>query len=85
MRGWKALLGALQPDGSLGWVQQVSDRPDSVAAADTQYYGVGAFLLAATQIARIAGSVDRAMPLSPPQGDTANARTGRPERTERTR
>ena len=50
-RGWNALLGAIQSDGRLGWVQQVSDRPDRVAAEDTQYYGVGAFLLAATQVA----------------------------------
>jgi rhamnogalacturonyl hydrolase YesR len=46
-RGWQALLRAVQPDGRLGWVQQVSDRPEAVAASDTQYYGVGAFLLAA--------------------------------------
>ncbi|TCP31833.1 glycoside hydrolase family 88 protein [Sphingomonas sp. BK235] len=52
-RGWAALQRAIQPDGRLGWVQQVSDRPDTVAAADTQYYGVGAFLLAAPQIAAL--------------------------------
>lgn len=50
-RGWSALNRAIQPDGRLGWVQQVSDRPEKVAAEDTQYYGVGAFLLAATQVA----------------------------------
>jgi len=50
-RGWDALLGAIQPDGRLGWVQQVSDRPEKVEAQDTQFYGVGAFLLAATQVA----------------------------------
>jgi rhamnogalacturonyl hydrolase YesR len=50
-RGWNALLRAVQPDGRLGWVQQVSDRPDRVAAGDTQYYGVGAFLLAASAVA----------------------------------
>jgi rhamnogalacturonyl hydrolase YesR len=50
-RGWTALLRAIQPDGRLGWVQQVSDRPEKVAAQDTQYYGVGAFLLAATAVA----------------------------------
>lgn len=50
-RGWAALERAIQPDGRLGWVQQVSDRPDEVSAGDTQYYGVGAFLLAATAIA----------------------------------
>jgi len=52
-RGWAALERAIQPDGRLGWVQQVSDRPEKVAAADTQYYGIGAFLLAATEMARL--------------------------------
>jgi rhamnogalacturonyl hydrolase YesR len=46
IRGWAAINRAVQPDGMLGWVQQVSDRPDAVAARDTQYYGTGAFLLA---------------------------------------
>lgn len=46
IRGWTALQRAVQPDGMLGWVQQVSDRPDSVAQGDTQFYGAGAFLLA---------------------------------------
>jgi unsaturated rhamnogalacturonyl hydrolase len=45
-RGWHALEAAVQSDGRLGWVQQVSDRPDRVAADDTQFYGAGAFLLA---------------------------------------
>jgi rhamnogalacturonyl hydrolase YesR len=50
-KGWAAMARAVQPDGRLGWVQQVSDRPEKVEAGDTQYYGVGAFLLAATAIA----------------------------------
>jgi unsaturated rhamnogalacturonyl hydrolase len=49
-RGWAALQRAVQPDGRLGWVQQVSDRPDSVKAEDTQFYGVGAFLLAGAAV-----------------------------------
>ncbi|MES2337957.1 MAG: glycoside hydrolase family 88 protein [Pseudomonadota bacterium] len=48
VRGWAALQRAVQPDGMLGWVQQVSDRPDAVAANETQYYGTGAFVLAGT-------------------------------------
>lgn len=52
-RGWSALGRSIQPDGRLGWVQQVSDRPDRVAAGDTQYYGVGGFLLAATEVAAL--------------------------------
>jgi rhamnogalacturonyl hydrolase YesR len=53
--GWAALQRAIQPDGRLGWVQQVTDRPDEVAANDTQFYGVGGFLLAATAIADLDG------------------------------
>ena len=51
--GWEALERAVAKDGRLGWVQQVSDRPESVAETDTQYYGVGAFLLAASEVARL--------------------------------
>lgn len=50
VRGWAALERAVQPDGRLGWVQQVSDRPDAVAAKDTQFYGVGAYLLAGAAV-----------------------------------
>ncbi len=52
-RGWVALTEAIQPDGRLGWVQQVSDRPEIVESGDTQFYGVGAFLLAATAVAEL--------------------------------
>ena len=49
-KGWFALVRAVHPDGKLGYVQQVSDRPDDVKYEDTQLYGVGAFLLAATAV-----------------------------------
>jgi hypothetical protein len=52
-KGWSALNRAIQPDGRLGYVQQVSDRPEQVLPTDTQYYGVGAFLLAATAVAAL--------------------------------
>ncbi|MGH8803017.1 MAG: glycoside hydrolase family 88/105 protein, partial [Casimicrobiaceae bacterium] len=51
--GWAALARAVAKDGRLGWVQQVSDRPDAVAETDTQFYGVGAFLPAASPVASI--------------------------------
>jgi rhamnogalacturonyl hydrolase YesR len=51
--GWAALTRAVAKDGKLGWVQQVSDRPDKVAEEDTQFYGVGAFLLAASAVAEL--------------------------------
>ncbi|MFV3126394.1 glycoside hydrolase family 88/105 protein [Niveispirillum sp. KHB5.9] len=52
-RGWNALTRSIQPDGRLGWVQQVSDRPEQVEPQDTQYYGVGAFLLAASAVSKL--------------------------------
>lgn len=54
-RGWAALARKVQPDGRLGWVQQVSDRPDLVKQEDTQFYGVGAFVLAGSAVADLAG------------------------------
>ena len=49
-RGWQALDRAVQADGRLGWVQQVGYAPDQVAATDTQLYGVGALLMAASEV-----------------------------------
>ena len=53
-KGWAALARAVAKDGKLGWVQQVSDRPENVNQADTQFYGVGALLLAASGVASLA-------------------------------
>jgi hypothetical protein len=41
---------AVHADGMLGSVQQVSDRSEQVAPSDTQFYGVGAFLLAGSAV-----------------------------------
>lgn len=51
-KGWAALEMAVGPHGKLGWVQQVGYAPDQVQADDTQLYGVGAYLLAASQVAQ---------------------------------
>ena len=50
LRGWQALQRAVESDGRLGWVQQVGDRPQNVVKEDTQFYGVGAYLLAGSAI-----------------------------------
>ncbi|UDF05698.1 glycoside hydrolase family 88 protein [Asticcacaulis sp. AND118] len=50
-KGWAALVSAVHDDGHFGYVQPISDRPDNVGYDDTQYYGVGAFLLAAIAVA----------------------------------
>ena len=49
---WAALDRAVQPDGRLGWVQQVGYAPDQVLASATQLYGVGAYLMAASEVSR---------------------------------
>lgn len=54
-KGWKALDAAVEPDGRLGWVQRVGAAPDQVGRDDTQLYGVGAFLLAASEVRNLAG------------------------------
>ncbi len=50
-KGWAALARTLHPDGRVGYVQPVSDRPDAVGYDDTQFYGVGGFLMAASAVA----------------------------------
>lgn len=52
-KGWKALDAAIEPDGRLGWVQRVGVAPDQVGRDDTQLYGVGAFLLAASEVRKL--------------------------------
>jgi rhamnogalacturonyl hydrolase YesR len=55
-KGWKALDAAIEPDGRLGWVQRVGVAPDQVGRDDTQLYGVGAFLLAASEVRKLGSS-----------------------------
>jgi rhamnogalacturonyl hydrolase YesR len=50
MRGWNALVGAIDSDGRLGRVQQIADRPGPVDVNGSQFYGSGALLLAGTAI-----------------------------------
>jgi len=52
-RAWKGLVNSVQPSGKLGWVQGVNKQPGPVAPEDTQEYGVGAFLLAASEVAKL--------------------------------
>jgi rhamnogalacturonyl hydrolase YesR len=57
-KGWQALVNAVDDEGKLGWVQPVGSAPDSVFATDSHLYGVGAFLLAASQVMQL-NQVDR--------------------------
>ena len=48
--GWEALTAAVQPDGLLGWVQPVGADPQSTSAFTTDVFGVGAYLLAGSEV-----------------------------------
>lgn len=49
-KGWEALTGCVQPNGKLGFVQEIGAAPGKATASDTEVYGVGAFLLAGSEL-----------------------------------
>ena len=53
-KGWKALLSAVEEDGKLGYVQPIGADPKKVTRNMTEVYGPGAFLLAGTEMYRMA-------------------------------
>lgn len=53
-KGWKALLTAVGEDGKLGYVQPIGADPKKVTSDMTEVYGPGAFLLAGTEVYRMA-------------------------------
>lgn len=52
-KAWNSLTGALSPDGKLGFVQPVGDSPAAFDSTSSQPYGVGAFLLAGSEVYRM--------------------------------
>jgi len=50
LKAWQALVTSVHPDGKLGYVQRIGAAPDGVTANDTEVYGVGAFLLAGSEM-----------------------------------
>lgn len=52
-RGWRGLVRAVHPNGKLGWVQQVASAPGAASYDNSQLYGVGGFLMAGEQVARL--------------------------------
>ncbi len=56
-KGWIALVTtAIHPSGKLGYVQQRADRPSASSYDNTADYGVGAFLLAGTEVYKMSVS-----------------------------
>jgi unsaturated rhamnogalacturonyl hydrolase len=49
-KAWRALEAAVQPDGRLGYVQRIGEKPGQTNANSTEAYGTGAFLLAGSEV-----------------------------------
>jgi rhamnogalacturonyl hydrolase YesR len=52
-RAWTSLVHAVHADGKLGWVQPIGETPKNVTSEMTEVYGVGAFLLAGSEVLKI--------------------------------
>lgn len=52
-KAWLALNECVHPDGKLGYVQRIADKPGVTSYEDTDAFGVGGFLLAGTEILRM--------------------------------
>ena len=56
---WDALAASVHPDGKLGFVQVPAAAPGATSFDSSMPYGVGAFLLAGTEVAKLAGGEPR--------------------------
>lgn len=52
-KGWQSMIKSVFPNGKLGWVQPVGADPQKVTEDMTAVYGVGAFLLAGTELTKL--------------------------------
>jgi rhamnogalacturonyl hydrolase YesR len=49
-KAWQGLLRCVDGNGRLGFVQPIGTNPATLSATDTEVYGVGAFLLAGSEV-----------------------------------
>jgi rhamnogalacturonyl hydrolase YesR len=63
-KAWQGLVRCVDVNGRLGFVQPIGTNPATLTATDTEVYGVGAFLLAGSEIYHFAGTPGA----SPPPG-----------------
>ncbi|MDR2674002.1 MAG: DUF2264 domain-containing protein [Opitutaceae bacterium] len=55
-RGWRALRACQHPDGMVGYVQPIGAAPGKHSENTSQEYGTGGFLLAASEIYKLAAT-----------------------------
>ena len=53
LRTWNGLNNAVNDNGKLGWVQRIGFAPDAINPDGTEVYGVGAYLLAGSEIIKL--------------------------------
>lgn len=54
LKAWKSLVSHVQADGKLGYVQPIGEAPKNITADSHEVYGPGAFLLAGSEIYKMA-------------------------------
>ena len=54
LKSWKAVLGTIDSEGKLGYVQPIGADPKKVTKDMTEVYGVGAFLMAGKELYKMA-------------------------------
>jgi unsaturated rhamnogalacturonyl hydrolase len=54
-KGWQAVCDSVEPCGKLDWVQKPGSKPAAIKQSDTAEYGVGALLLAGSEILKLKG------------------------------
>lgn len=53
VKAWAALVASIHPDGKVGYVQQIGEKPGSANYNSTDVYGTGAFLLAGSEMVEL--------------------------------
>lgn len=66
-KAWKALVSYVHPDGKLGYVQPVGAAPKATGFESTDVYGVGAFLLAGSEMYKMTGGKPSEYRPAPPK------------------
>jgi len=54
VKGWKSMVRSVWPDGKVGFIQPIGADPKAVTGEMTEVYGVGGFLMAGTQLYKMA-------------------------------
>ena len=61
-KAWRGLVGQIYADGRLGCIQQTGAAPAHYLPSSSYNYGIGAFLLAGSEVMQIAGTHKAAKP-----------------------